>query len=439
MIEDVFLRFELSISNLRGQTYDGASNMSGSYRGCQAIISDKQPLALYVHCGAHCVNLVAQSAAAECNDIMAAMSWLQELGKFFGSSIKFRQLFAQVAASDSEGPYSAIKPLCPTRWLMRTPAINSVVKQYAAVLESLEEAKLVQKDTRAASLVASSQKGSTLLLLQIALVVFGPLELLNKSLQSSSASVSQMLEAVKTVKQEILSSRTDESFHCLFTATVQSAAELDLEPIVVPRQRKPPKRFTGTAVAHQHTSAEEYYRAIHYSFIDAAVQQLDDRFDCEKTGLHKYCKLQNIILTGVVDHDVTASYPELNAVSASLDIELRMFRHQYKYISATEAIQIMRSLQPAVQDLFPVLKEYMKLLLVNPASSATAEHSFSSLRRLKTWLRNSMGQTRLNSCAVCSVHVEALDETDIRRLAEDFISRAHSRENLFGKFRPTAC
>ena len=76
-----------------------------------------------------------------------------------------------------------------------------------------------------------------------------------------------MLEAVKTVKQEILSSRTDESFHCLFMATVQSAAELDLEPIVLPRQRKPPKRFTGTAVAHQHTSAEEYYRAIHYSFI----------------------------------------------------------------------------------------------------------------------------------------------------------------------------
>ena len=78
---------------------------------------------------------------------MAAMSWLQELGKFFGSSIKFRQMFTQVAVTDSESPCSVIKPLCPTRWLMRTPAINSVVQQYAAVLESLEEAKVVQKDT----------------------------------------------------------------------------------------------------------------------------------------------------------------------------------------------------------------------------------------------------------------------------------------------------
>jgi len=30
MIEDVLLRFNLSISNLRGQTYDGAANMAGS-------------------------------------------------------------------------------------------------------------------------------------------------------------------------------------------------------------------------------------------------------------------------------------------------------------------------------------------------------------------------------------------------------------------------
>ena len=87
----------------------------------------------------------------------------------------------------------------------------------------------------------------------MAQVVFGPLELLNKSLQSSSASVGQMLEAVKTVKQEILSSRTEVSFHSLFAATVESAAELDLEPIVLPRQRKPPKRFTGPAAAHHHT------------------------------------------------------------------------------------------------------------------------------------------------------------------------------------------
>jgi len=47
-----------------------------------------------------------------------------------------------------------------------------------------------------------------------------------------------------------MQSRRDESFHHLFEATAHSAAELDFEPMVLPRQRKPPKRNTG---AHQHS------------------------------------------------------------------------------------------------------------------------------------------------------------------------------------------
>lgn len=38
----------LDINNLRGQSYDGGSNMSGKYRGVQARIKTLQPLA-YIH------------------------------------------------------------------------------------------------------------------------------------------------------------------------------------------------------------------------------------------------------------------------------------------------------------------------------------------------------------------------------------------------------
>lgn len=53
---DVLLRLNLPMSGLRGQTYDGASNMAGKHTGAQAILRRQQPLALYVHCGAPCVN-----------------------------------------------------------------------------------------------------------------------------------------------------------------------------------------------------------------------------------------------------------------------------------------------------------------------------------------------------------------------------------------------
>lgn len=59
---DALTRLNLPLSCLRGQTYDGAANMSGKLNGAQAIIRKQQPLAVNVHCGAHCINLVTQKA-----------------------------------------------------------------------------------------------------------------------------------------------------------------------------------------------------------------------------------------------------------------------------------------------------------------------------------------------------------------------------------------
>ena len=46
----------------------------------------------------------------------------------------------------------------------------------------------------------------------------------------------------------------------------------------------------------------------------------------------------------------------------------------------------------------------LKLLLVLPISTATAERTFSSLRILKTWLRSTMGEERLSGLALMYIH-----------------------------------
>ena len=47
----------LSLSDLRGQGYDGASTMSGVRFCVQARIRERQPKALYTHCAGHSLNL----------------------------------------------------------------------------------------------------------------------------------------------------------------------------------------------------------------------------------------------------------------------------------------------------------------------------------------------------------------------------------------------
>jgi len=76
----------------------------------------------------------------------------------------------------------------------------------------------------------------------------------------------------------------------------------------------------------------------------------------------------------------------------------------------------MSTLVLAMRATFPTVQALVRLLLVNPASSATAERSFSSLRRLKSFTRSTCGQMRLNNVVLCHVHKDISDQLDIKKL-----------------------
>ena len=94
----------------------------------------------------------------------------------------------------------------------------------------------------------------------------------------------------------------------------------------------------------------------------------------------------------------------------------------------------MRGLCPEVRALFTGVEQLIRLLLVCPASSCTAERSFSALRRLKTWLRNNMTQSRLNAVAVCNVHQEHIDAVDLSVVAKEFAEQSDIRRQMFGNW-----
>ena len=70
----------------------------------------------------------------------------------------------------------------------------------------------------------------------------------------------------------------------------------------------------------------------------------------------------------------------------------------------------------------------VKLILVMPASNATSERSFSALRRLKTYLRCTMSQRRLNNLMVLHVHSERLDKMNLLEIGNEFISANDQRK-----------
>jgi hypothetical protein len=92
----------------------------------------------------------------------------------------------------------------------------------------------------------------------------------------------------------------------------------------------------------------------------------------------------------------------------------------------------MRNMIPEMRAMFPNVESLVRLLLVNPASSASAERSFSGLRRLKTYLRSTCGQRRLNNLAICHVHKDILDSVDVQKLMKEFVLAQEKRAAVFG-------
>ena len=62
----------------------------------------------------------------------------------------------------------------------------------------------------------------------------------------------------------------------------------DLEPVVVPRARRPPQRYCGKSAVYVAATPEEHYRVAYYAVIDYAIVQLMERFNKESAGLQTY-------------------------------------------------------------------------------------------------------------------------------------------------------
>lgn len=62
----------------------------------------------------------------------------------------------------------------------------------------------------------------------------------------------------------------------------------------------------------------------------------------------------------------------------------------------------------------------LRILLTVPVTTATAERTFSVLRRLKTFLGSTMGQARLNHVLLLHIYKEKKTNIDLIKIAEEF-------------------
>lgn len=93
----------------------------------------------------------------------------------------------------------------------------------------------------------------------------------------------------------------------------------------------------------------------------------------------------------------------------------------------------MQNFQPETRRIFQEVEKLLALCLSLPVSAADSERSFSTLRRLKTYLRGTMSQQRLTHLALMNVHQNILDENEdfLHEIMKEFCSRTYERADVY--------
>ena len=84
--------------------------------------------------------------------------------------------------------------------------------------------------------------------------------------------------------------------------------------------------------------------------------------------------------------------------------------------------------------LLPVFNKIAGIFATIPATSCSAERSFSGLRQLKTYLRSTMGQARLNSVAILNIERKYVNMSvgkNVDKIIDIFAARKGRKQYFF--------
>ena len=210
------------------------------------------------------------------------------------------------------------------------------------------------------------------------------------------------------------------------------------------RKRKVPARYqVGTGEGQHPSKEEDVYRPIYFECLDLVVSCIRDRFN--QSGYAVLRQLEDLLLKTVkgecyqeelgsvmqlykndITHSSLASQLEILPVAIQSHCD-------FQHVTISEIIKYFQFLLPAKRRNFSEICTLLKLILVTPATNAVSERRASALRRIKTYLRSTMIQARLNHLLILHTHKERTDGLNIVSCLREFVSVREYRIDVFGK------
>lgn len=283
-----------------------------------------------------------------------------------------------------------------TRWLFKSRAINAIYENREALIECMgkiqDDAKQSTTINQASAIERMLYDSKFVFWLNFFHKVMPHADILYNKLQKSTTDPTRVASALKTFEECIQKEREN-------TEAIPSLIE-DVVHIQSKRRKEDP--YMAKVVAAKEVC-------------DAILIQMKDRFSFSShlsgSLLFLPDKFSEYELNFPTIHlnEMVRAYPFLDKTRLQTELEIIYKRPDFRKLSG--AVHCLKFIiENNLQTVFSATFCLLQLIVTIPMTTAEAERNFSTLKRIKTFLRSTMNEERLSALGMLSMEKKMLQE-----------------------------
>ena len=409
---------DLPIENIRGQGYDGASSVSLERVDLQARIKEISPLATYIHCSSHQLNLVISHSYA-LPEVRNVIDRLRNCCHFFLASPKQNGLLEHIVSNKVEhkGTRKALPDLCKTRWAERHTAYQHFYQAYTFITEALELIGYrmhtqeygdlysdwdVHNRSEAQQILASITTFDFIIVFMSIYQYLSHLSGITVKLQNSALDIVDAYEMIEGIRSlyKLERQNVDNKFHNHSCRMVEKVGRSVSMPRIAARQQHRSNISSDCPLDY-------IKKNVAIPFIDHISTHLAEQFSSLTITAGSILGIvpsvmhsKEINLSRIVEvyHDDLPSpeHPKL---------ELMRWKSKYSDVPYEKLPSLPSSaIKDCDAEIYPNIRILLQLACTIPVTSCECERSASALGRLNNYMRSSMGKERLSNLALLHIH-----------------------------------
>ncbi|XP_049573527.1 zinc finger MYM-type protein 1 isoform X1 [Syngnathus scovelli] len=420
----LIIRFLLEnecLGKVVAQCFDGAAAvMSSGLNGVQAKVKERAPLALFIHCYAHRLSLVLTQGASTLQECKIFFAHLNGLAAFFSRSPRRTQLLDEICQR-------RLPRVAPTHWHDTSRVVNTVFEKRDALKELFDHilehhGEYDEDSVRCADgLKARLDDFEFCFLLHTFNGIFESSDVRFSILQDKIPDVPFCLARVKefcdTVERE--RSRYEEIYQAAERAA--SAPSAQRGPAQDPRvhYRQLHGRILGNIICQTQSRFQDHEKLIFVSLLDP-----------QKFGEYQKHFPHAAFSSLAQSHGSLFDLPRLRT-----ELTVMYAMDDFVGKSPTDLLDFLQ--QKNLNESMGQLYTFVCLAVTIPVSAASFEGTFSALKRIRTYARNTTGQARPSALASMAIEKDFLMELkrtdDLHNRVIEIFSRKEGRMDFVYK------